>query len=83
MSPRADEPVLLGSAILAAVAAGAFPDIASAMPAMSFIEETYEPASGAIRQLHDRRFDAFCRLQSTAREIRHSADQLRSLLSRA
>ena len=37
---------------------------------------TFEPASGAIRQMHDRRFDAFCRLQSTAREIRNSADQL-------
>jgi D-ribulokinase len=72
LAPRAAEPVLLGSAILAAVAAGAFPDIAAAMPAMSSIEARFEPAAGAVRRLHDLRFAAFQRLQAVAREIKQS-----------
>jgi D-ribulokinase len=73
LAPRAAEPVLLGSAILGAVAAGAFPDIRSAMPAMSSIEARFEPADGPVRQLHDARFAAFRRLQAVAREIRQPA----------
>ena len=40
LATRAEEPVLLGSAILGAVAAGAFPDIRAAMAAMSSVEAT-------------------------------------------
>ena len=65
-----DEPVLLGSAILGAVAAGAFADIRSAMPAMSRVAQTYSPADGDTRALHDARFRAFTMLQDTARQIR-------------
>jgi D-ribulokinase len=65
----AEEPVLLGSAILGAVAGRAFPDIAAAMAAMSSPARTYAPAGGPIRDLHAARFAAFGRLQAVAREI--------------
>ena len=41
-----EEPVLLGSAILGAVAGGAFPDVRSAMAAMSEPKATFEPTDG-------------------------------------
>ena len=64
------EPVLLGSAILGAVAGGCFPDIASAMRAMTSLDSLVEPAGGRIGVLHERRFEAFRKLQSVARETR-------------
>ena len=70
LAARSEEPVLLGSAMLGAVAAGAFGDLREAMPAMSSVAHVDEPAGGAIRTLHDARFRAFERLQATAREIR-------------
>lgn len=65
-----DEPVLLGSAILGATAAGAFPDIRSAMPVMSRVRNRHLPAD-TVRALHDARFAAFLTLQRAARDIRH------------
>lgn len=67
---RCDEPVLLGSTILGAVAAGAFSDIPAAMAALSSVETTHQPATGAIRTLHDARYGAFLKLQQVARDIR-------------
>lgn len=69
-----DEPVLLGSAILAAVAAETFPDIRTAMPAMSSVATTHHPATGAVRNLHDARHAAFAALQTVARSIRVQTD---------
>ncbi len=63
------EPVLLGSAMLGAVAGGVFADLATAMPAMSRIAATCAPDSGT-RALQDARYRAFVTLQRTAREIR-------------
>jgi D-ribulokinase len=63
------EPVLLGSAMLAAVASGDYPDLAAAMPAMSRLGEIHPPME-ATRALHDRRYAAFLKLQGVAREIR-------------
>ena len=70
LATRAEEPVLLGAAILGAVAGGAFPDVASAMAALSATDRTYQPAGGAIAALHDKRYEAFTRLQALARDIR-------------
>lgn len=64
------EPVLLGSAMLGAVAAGAFPDLQTAMPAMSRVATRCIPADGAIAATHDARFHAFLTLQKTARDLR-------------
>jgi len=66
---RAEEPVLLGSAILGAVAAGAFPDLRAAMAAMSSVVSESRPAAGEIGRLHDRRFEAFRQLQETGRAL--------------
>lgn len=70
LAARAQEPVLLGAAILGSVAGGAFPDVGSAMGALSATDRTYLPAKGETAALHAKRYDAFTRLQALAREIR-------------
>ncbi len=69
---QSEEPVLLGSAILGAVAAGRYPDISAAMHAMSQIGETYQPNS-ASAAWHERRLTAFAALQQVGRTIRQTA----------
>lgn len=67
LASRVDEPVLLGSAILGAVAAGLYPDIVTAMQAMSGVSATYTPAAGVINAVHESRYRAFLSLQKAAR----------------
>lgn len=69
----AAEPVLLGSAMLGAVAGGLFEDVSSAMSAMSSAKMIFDPASGGFETQHRARYDAFQRLQSVAREIVRNA----------
>ncbi len=71
VAPLQPEPVLLGAAMLGAAAAGAFPDLAAAMAAMTGEGEIYRPAKGRLAALHDRRFAAFEALQAAARAIPH------------
>jgi D-ribulokinase len=66
----APEPVLLGSAMLAAVAAGQFETLQEAMRKMSGISHLFKPSVGAIKQLHSNRFQAFEALQSAAKMVR-------------
>ena len=66
-APGSEEPVLLGSAMLGAVAAGAHDSLPAAMAAMSSLGEVYEPATGADKDAHDQRFRVFEALQSAAR----------------
>ncbi|WP_313523739.1 FGGY-family carbohydrate kinase [Shinella sp.] len=70
LATRAEEPVLLGAAILGSVAGGAFPDVRDAMAALSAVDRTYHPAGVETKALHARRYDAFRRLQDLARDIR-------------
>ncbi|MDE2146580.1 MAG: FGGY-family carbohydrate kinase [Burkholderiales bacterium] len=70
LATRAQEPVLLGAAMLGAVAAAAFDDVPSAMAAMSKVSRTYPPAQGEAAASHEARFRAFEKLQRVAREIR-------------
>ena len=70
LSISAEEPVLLGAAILGAVASGRCTSVPSAMTQMSHIGRTYAPAEGAIAALHEARFVAFKKLQALAKEIR-------------
>jgi ribulose kinase len=70
VAPKCEEPVLLGSAILAAVAAGAYPNLSEAMRCMSAFGERYAPVSGQTARLHAQRYEAFVRLQALSREIR-------------
>jgi len=70
LSTRAEEPVLLGAAILGSVAGGAFPDVRDAMAALSAVDRTYHPTGAETEAQHAKRYDAFRRLQDLAREIR-------------
>ena len=67
---QSPEPVLLGAAMLGAVAAGRYADFSSAMPAMSRLGEVFRPATGAMRAWHDKRYEAFLALQAVGRSIR-------------
>ena len=69
VTPKSEEPVLLGSAILAATAGGAYAGLEAAMSHMSAFDEVYQPVQGDLALLHTQGFDAFCVLQSTARAL--------------
>ncbi len=62
------EPVLLGSAMLAAVAAGRYGALTDAMPNMSRVARQATPNSSYVAQ-HQQRFDAFTELQSVAARL--------------
>ncbi len=65
----AEEPVLLGAAILGTVAGGQFGTMVEAMGKMSATAAEFLPAEDDINALHEARFKAFRRLQEVAREI--------------
>ncbi|MGY0398643.1 MAG: FGGY-family carbohydrate kinase [Ostreibacterium sp.] len=69
VAPYTDEPVLLGSAIIAAVAAGRYESIKTAMVAMSKFGDIYEPTRGHLASIHDRRYEAYIQLQKIGRKI--------------
>ncbi len=70
MATQSEEPVMLGAAMLGAVAGLRFDDVVSAMAGMSRVDRVYAPASGVIAEAHGERYRAFERLQAVAREIR-------------
>lgn len=70
IATQADEPVLLGSAILGAVAGALHADIPAAMAAMSAARQRFDPAGGDIQNLHALRHAAFGHLQAAARLAR-------------
>jgi FGGY-family pentulose kinase len=69
-SASSSEPVLLGAAMLGAVAAGAQSDIAGAMASMSELGRTYMPVQGELKRLHAARYQGFNLLQQAARKFR-------------
>ena len=69
LASETEEPVLLGAAMLGALAAGLYPDMASAMARMSHAGRRYDPAGAEIAVVHDQRFSAFTALQETARHL--------------
>ncbi|MBC8130177.1 MAG: FGGY-family carbohydrate kinase [Rhizobiaceae bacterium] len=68
--PETAEPVLLGSAMLGAVAGGVYPDLASAAAAMCRTVDEITPAGGSIAVFHAAKYGVFETLQRTEREIR-------------
>jgi FGGY-family pentulose kinase len=60
--PSEPEAVLLGAAMLGAVSAGAYPDVQSAMAAMSSAGATIEPASGPTAAYHAGKYRVFQRM---------------------
>lgn len=69
VATQAEEPVLLGSAVLAAVAGGLYASVPEAMKQMTTREKEYLPARD-YNQLHTERYNAFRLLQLTAKKIR-------------
>ncbi len=69
-SSETEEPVLLGSAILGAVAARKFKHLRQAMSTLNRARRTYEPAVGGVAELHGRRYEAFRAFQGQARSSR-------------
>lgn len=69
LAPAAEEPVLLGSAILGSVAAGAFPDVRAAMGALTSVASVYTPRGKDVGEAHERRYRAFLSLQDVSRTI--------------
>jgi D-ribulokinase len=70
VAPDAEEPVLLGSAILASVAAGVYPDVRQAMEALSRTAAVYAPDGQNVAAIHERRYQAFLNLQQLTRTLR-------------
>jgi ribulose kinase len=60
--PKEPEAVLLGSAMMGAVAAGDHPSMLSAMGAMSAVDRVVEPTGGDVRLYHDRKYQVFHRM---------------------
>ncbi|WP_322046334.1 FGGY-family carbohydrate kinase [Paraburkholderia sp. J67] len=72
LATEAEEPVLLGAAMLGAVAGGLYDDLPLAMARMSRIDKVHEPARGEIAALHEARYAAFKQLQDVARSLRQT-----------
>ncbi len=68
-APQSEEPVLLGAAMLGAIAGGVHPDAATAMGAMSAFSARYRPEGAAVAAVHAERYGVFRDLQSIARRI--------------
>jgi D-ribulokinase len=70
-APETSEPVLLGAAMLGAVAAGR-QTMRGAMSAMSRLGSVRGPAGGEIAALHAKKREAFEMLQGTERRLREA-----------
>ncbi|MEF2074185.1 FGGY-family carbohydrate kinase [Consotaella aegiceratis] len=68
--PETSEPVLLGGAILGAVAAGSAESLAMAAARMCRIREEISPAGGDVAAFHAAKYQAFILLQGAERDIR-------------
>ncbi|WP_312950566.1 FGGY-family carbohydrate kinase [Superficieibacter sp.] len=63
------EPVLLGSAILGAVAGDVSPSVPEAMSRFTVLDKQYDPDT-AHQRCHQQRYEAYKLLQDTARKLR-------------
>jgi D-ribulokinase len=70
LSTCSPEPVLLGAAMLGAVASKSVDSLASAMGAMSSVQMRIFPKSGVIAEFHNARYDAFTVHQKIERHTR-------------
>lgn len=64
LQPATQEPVLLGSAMLGATAAGQFATLQDAMRAMSGPADTITPRGSAIQRYHDAKYAVFLKMQA-------------------
>jgi D-ribulokinase len=75
MAVDAEEPVLLGAAMLGAVAGGVYGEVETAMAMMSRVGRRYPPQAGAVAEAHRMRYDAFKQCQALARQLRGTKNQ--------
>ncbi len=68
--PREPEAVLLGAAILGAVAAKAYPTILEAMAAMSGSGQVIKPATGSLVSYHNRKYRVYHRMYGDQKAYR-------------
>ena len=68
--PETGEPVLLGAAMLGAVAGGSYADLAAAAAAMVRSGDEILPSAGPMADYHAAKFAVFEILQRTEREVR-------------
>ncbi|GGD86835.1 ribulokinase [Aureimonas endophytica] len=68
--PETPEPVLLGSAMVGAVAGGAYADLQAAAGAMCRTGEEIAPAGGAMAEFHARKAEAYDVLKRAELELR-------------
>lgn len=71
ITTQCSEPVLLGSAILGAVAGDVASTVHEAMTLMTKLDRQFEPQE-AYRQTHQSRYESYKLLQQTARAIRNN-----------
>jgi D-ribulokinase len=71
-TPATGEPVLLGSAMLGAVASGAFPSLVDAMRAMSHQGAIFRPTKGHTAAIHSAKYEAFLALQAAAQKTQQA-----------
>jgi len=82
--PREPEAMLLGSALLGAVAAGAYPSIISAMKAMAAPGRQISPAKRAVQLYHDDKYRVYQQMyagQLAYRELMHAGQTSASRLT--
>jgi FGGY-family pentulose kinase len=73
--PREPEAVLLGAAMLGAVAAAAHPDLETAMTAMNQADRIVAPAGGPVAGYHARKHEVFHRMHGHQLEYRALMDE--------
>ncbi len=73
--PKEKEAVLLGTAILAAVASGRFQTVMEAMKAMSRVGEIVSPNS-AVQRYHETKYKIFHHMYKHFLEIRQLSEKL-------
>lgn len=66
--PREPEAVLLGSALLATIAAGDHADVVAAMSAMAKVGQSIDPADGSVAAYHAKRHEVFRRMYDDYRQ---------------
>lgn len=67
IATEAEEPVLLGAAVLGSLAAKKCATMTEAMEAMTRSAETFQPATTTLARIHEQRFKVFTELQAAAR----------------
>jgi FGGY-family pentulose kinase len=72
--PKETEGVLLGAAIVAAVAGGEFPDILQGMKSMSHAAKAIEP-NPSVAPFHDAKYEIFKEMYDFQKKIHHEMEQ--------